>query len=122
MLNSVLGFAGVSAEGEQDAASRAQAISAILPALRIPLSMIRLLSHLQHCANARRCPSQIITVDIVCNIHMMTASRARPGSVGKPRRLGGRASKASFNAVRAAVFESARCLRARLTTPHCQAT
>src|SRR6478609_5780862 len=77
MLNSVLGFAGVSAEGEQDATSRAQAISAILPALRIPLSMIRLLSHLQHCRNARRCPSQIITVDIVCNIHMMTASRVR---------------------------------------------
>src|SRR5690606_4052400 len=91
MLNSVLGSAGASAEGEHAATRRAQASNAILPALRMPLSMIRFLSQVQHCRKARRCPSPIITIAIVCNIHMIVAHTLGPRATA--RRLGGRASK-----------------------------
>src|SRR6478735_8052260 len=94
MLNSVFGSGASVAEGEHAATSRAQASNAILPALRIPLSMIRLLRRCSIAPKRDVVHRQILTIDIVCNIHMMVASRGGSGSDGTLRRLGGRASKA----------------------------
>jgi len=57
MLNSVFGSGASELDDEHAASNKAAAINTILPAVRIPSSMIRPLSQVQHCRKPERCPS-----------------------------------------------------------------